>query len=306
MKQAYFLIGILVFAMLILLPTQVVSQTTCAAPTGLSTTNISQTGAYLYLTPTSTNAGTFNIQYHAGNTTTWTTVTHVTLPYALGNLTCGTTYEWQAQLVCPNTPAGTIAVSPWSVGGTFTTLACTPPPTCNAPTGLSATNISQTGAELHWNDVSGALSYIVYYKKANSASLAFTTVTSITNSIIINGLSGGTAYVWEVQAICSNSTSSTPASSVMSTAAVFLTSGPIIFPNPSNQLLNVVYYVESTTTTQIELRNNIGQLVYTMQKQNEIGSNDFTIVTSELSDGLYFLTVESNGTNTISKVLVKH
>ncbi|WP_333667263.1 T9SS type A sorting domain-containing protein, partial [Flavobacterium sp.] len=279
----------------------------CTTPTGLSATNVSQTGAYLYLNPTTSNVGTFNIRYHNGTTTAWTTLEHVTLPYQLGNLTCGTTYEWQAQLICPNTVAGTtLTVSPWSTGGTFTTLACPPPPTCNAPTELTTSTINQTSAVLHWSAVNGAISYIVYYKKANIPFVTSTAVTAATNMITINGLEGATAYVWQVRAICSNGTSTTVGSSALSTAAVFLTPGLIIYPNPSNQLINVRYWVENAETTQVELRNNYGQLVFSSHEANAKGTNEFTIDSSGLSDGLYFLTLRSSSSNVTSKVLVKH
>ena len=141
MKKSYYFTIFLVFAFQLLVPNQLNAQS-CLIPSGLSATNVSQTGASLYLTPTSSNTGTFNIRYHSANSTTLTTIEHVTLPYQLGNLACGTSYEWQAQLICPTT-AGTVpTVSDWSTGGTFTTLACPTPTPCNAPVGLSATNIS--------------------------------------------------------------------------------------------------------------------------------------------------------------------
>jgi hypothetical protein len=278
---------------------------TCNAPTGLSATNVSQTGATLYLNPTSSNTGLFNIRYHNGTTTTWTVLEHVTLPYQLGNLTCGTVYEWQAQLICPNSATNTNTVSPWSTAGVFTTLACTPPPTCNAPVDLTVNAIYQTGATLHWNAVSGAVSYIVYYKKANTF-IAYTTATTTTNMIAISGLSGGTAYIWQVQAVCSNGDSNTVVNSAMSTTGVFLTTGVIVYPNPANQWINVSYWVDSATTTLIVLRNSYGQVVYSIRKVNVKGTNELTINASGLSDGLYFLTLESNGAITTSKVLVKH
>ena len=53
MKKFYPLITLFVFALQLLVPTQLKAQ--CNTPIGLSATNMSQTGAYLYLTPTSTN-----------------------------------------------------------------------------------------------------------------------------------------------------------------------------------------------------------------------------------------------------------
>ena len=194
--------------------------TPCNAPTGLSTTNVSQNGAYLYLTLTSSNTGTFNIRYHGTNTTTWTYVEHVTLPYQLGNLACGTTYEWQAQLICPATAGTTaITVSPWSTAGTFTTLPCTTP-TCNPPTGLSATNVTQTGASLYLSPTSSNIgTFNIRYHGPNAN---WTTVEHVTLPYQLGNLACGTTYEWQAQLICSNSATGATVSP-WSTAGVFTT-----------------------------------------------------------------------------------
>src|SRR6476620_7567954 len=122
MKKIYFLIAIFMLAVPFSLNAQ------CSTPTGLSATNITNSGAYIYLNPTSTNVGVFNIRYHLSNTTNaWVILEHVALPYQLANLGCSSTYEWQAQQVCTS-PAGTTSVSDWSLFGTFTTSICTAPP----------------------------------------------------------------------------------------------------------------------------------------------------------------------------------
>ncbi|QBZ98721.1 fibronectin type III domain-containing protein [Flavobacterium sangjuense] len=274
----------------------------CNAPIGLSATNVSQTGAYLYLSPTSGNAGVFNIRYHAANATTWTAVEHVTLPYQLGNLTCGTTYEWQAQLICmdPLTGAPISTVSPWSVGGTFTTLPCTATG-CGVPTELRATNINQTSAVLHWNPVPGAVAYIVRYKRANNTALDFISVTSTTNSITLNNLTAGSNYIWQVQAVCSTTVAGLSAFSAMAT---FVTPSVTVFPNPANRYVNVSLWLPSPTKVYIVLRDSYGQAVYSFASLMSDGNNIIEIDTSSLSTGLYILTVQTEFYTTTKKVVV--
>ena len=301
MKKFYSLITVLVFALQLLVPTQLEAQ--CTTPMGLSVTNITANGAYLYLSPTSTNVGTFNIRYHTANSTVLTTVEHVTLPYQLGNLACGTTYEWQAQLICPTT-AGTIpTLSPWSAGGTFTTLACNTI-SCAVPTGLTTTDINQTSALLHWNAVSGAVAYVVRYKKGTSTTTEFTIVTSSSNTITLTGLTAGAYYIWQVQAVCSTTT--VGGMSVFSTLATFATPSVMTFPNPANEFVNVTFWLAKSSNTTIVLLDSYGHVVYSSVVLTQDGTNQFEINTSGLSTGLYFLTVRTNFYTITSKLVISH
>lgn len=71
---------------------------------------------------------------------------------------------------------------------------------CGTAASLSATSITQTSATLSWGAVSGATSYNVQYRVSPSGS--WTLTTSATNSKAISGLTAGTAYDFQVQAVC--------------------------------------------------------------------------------------------------------
>lgn len=110
-----------------------------------------------------------------------------------------------------------------ATGGARVSLAtsdgCTAPSgggtTCGTPSGLSSTSITTTSATVSWAAVSGASSYNIQYK-ASSAS-AWTTTTSTTTSKGLSGLTAGTVYNYQVQAVC------TGGSSAYSSAASFTT-----------------------------------------------------------------------------------
>ena len=188
--------------------TTVACTPTCIAPTGLTTTNISQAGAVLNWTPTTTVANSYNIQYHSATTTAWTTVSNVSMPYQLGNLACGTGYEWQVQQICSSATAnGNIIVSPWSTGSTFTTTACTPP-TCNAPAGLTATNVSQTGAYLYLTPTStNTGTFNIQYHI--SGTTTWTTINNVALPHQLSNLTCGTVYEWQAQLVCANNSTGT-------------------------------------------------------------------------------------------------
>lgn len=164
---------------------------TCGTPTGLNASGISSSAATLNWTAVN-GAGSYTIQYKTSAAATWTTTTSSTTSKALSGLSAGTVYQYQVQAVCAS------GSSPYSAVASFTTTAAG---SCGTPSGLSATGITTTGATLNWAAVAGASSYNVQYKA--SAAASWTSTTSATNSKAITGLTAGTAYQFQVQAICS-------------------------------------------------------------------------------------------------------
>ncbi|HSD13732.1 MAG TPA: fibronectin type III domain-containing protein [Flavobacterium sp.] len=275
--------------------------TTCAAPTNLTATNISPNGAVLHFGTTATD-GRYNIRYHGPNSTNWITVNNVTVPFQLGNLTCHTTYEWQAQKICGSSTNGAVVLSPWSLGAVFTTTAC-PTPACPVPTNLSATNITQNGALLHWSAITGVTAYIVRYKPAYSDA-PFTTVTSTTNSIQISNLNVGAIYTWQVSAVCANGTTVAP---YWSQESRFMTRSQLLaYPNPGNGTVSISFSSDRMAPVQVKLMDLYGKEIIVEKRDAVEGGNVFNINTSEVSDGLYFIGIYSDDVLTTTKVVIKH
>lgn len=165
----------------------------CSAPTNLTTSNITQTGATLNWGAVSGATG-YTVQYKTSAASTWTTVNATTASTTISGLTAATNYVWQVKANCS---------TGYSSQGSFTTAATSG---CAAPTNLTSTSITQTGATLNWSAVSGATSYTLQYKTSTAST--WTTVTSSTNSRTVTGLMAGTTYVWQVKASCSTGYSS--------------------------------------------------------------------------------------------------
>jgi hypothetical protein len=99
-----------------------------------------------------------------------------------------------------------------SVGAIIGIKPLVPAVTCAAVNGLSSNSITSTGATLTWAPVSGATNtYNVKYKPTTSST--WTTVTSNTTSKTITGLTPGTSYHFQVQRVCSGTSSSNYSSS---------------------------------------------------------------------------------------------
>ncbi len=100
----------------------------------------------------------------------------------------------------------------------LSSLGCSAPGgggTCAVPTGLASSSVTATSATVSWGAVSGAVSYNLQYKTA--AATTWTTVSVTGTSANLTGLTASTTYNYQVQTVCSGS------SSTYSTAASFTT-----------------------------------------------------------------------------------
>ncbi len=163
--------------------------TSSAAPTSLSATNITQTGATLNWTATP-GAVNYTVQYKLATASTWTSAgTTTSTTKAISGLTAANNYVWTVRSDC----------SSFAANASFTTSGVA---ACNAPASLTTTNITQTGATLNWAATPGAANYTVQYKLASAATWTTAGTTTSTNTSI-SGLTAANNYVWTVKADCS-------------------------------------------------------------------------------------------------------
>lgn len=87
---------------------------------------------------------------------------------------------------------------------------------CGTPSGLGATNITQTSATLNWTAVSGATGYNIQYRAVGSSS--WNPGVSSTNSYALTGLTASTSYEFQVQAVCGETSGNYSATSTFTTA----------------------------------------------------------------------------------------
>lgn len=164
------------------------SGTSCSAPVGLSATNITSSSA-LVLWNSVQNATQYTVQYRIGSTGSWVTAGNTSgTSLSLTGLANGTTYQWHVKANC----------SDYSTNGSFTTTSGS----CNAPTGLTTSSITNSSAVLSWGAVSGASNYTIQFKLASSNT--WSTLATITGTTIsVTGLTSATTYNWKVKASCS-------------------------------------------------------------------------------------------------------
>ena len=182
----------------------------CNVTASLTTASITSSSATLSWAAVS-GAASYNVQYRVVGATSWIAGSSSTTSLALSGLSASTNYEFQVQTVCSGTSS-----SAFSGSGTFSTTAVA---ACNVPGSLSAASITSGSATLNWGAVSGAASYNVQYRIVGATSWIATT--STTNSKAISGLTASSNYEFQVQTVCSGTSSSAfSASGTFTTSAV--------------------------------------------------------------------------------------
>ncbi len=178
-----------------------------------------------------TNQGTDQSPNNAacGTTTTGTWTTSFTVP-------SGSTLKFRAYGFNASATGGTLQVLNLLINGTVTATTGG----CGTPSTLSATAITTTSATLSWSVVTGATSYNVRYRV--SGTTTWTTTSSATTSASISGLTPGTIYEYQIQAICSSGAGSYTASSYFTTTATSTTASSgkiaIYFNTPVNNAVS--------------------------------------------------------------------
>lgn len=264
----------------------------CATPTALAATNITETSADLGWTGTATS---FNVRYRTVGAATWTSTTASTTTSALTLLTPNTQYEFQVQAVCSATAGDT---SYWATAVTFTTLAT---PTCPDPTALVVSAINAAGASLSWTNGGTETAWNIRYKKSTDAT--YTNVNNTTTKpYVLTSLLANSAYVWSVQAICSGTLNSGwPTDNTFSTTVGV----------ENNALINITVY---SNNNQINVINNDNTLIkevfiYDMLGQQvgfyAINSIENILINTNVTVGNYVIKVITEKQVITKKLLVK-
>ena len=113
-------------------------------------------------------------------------------PVTLGGFSAGLTYNVAVRAIC-----GAIMLEgDWSDTITFTTA------TCPDVTGFTTSNVTANSVTLSWNPDPMAQSWTIEYGYAGFIQGQGYTVTSTTNSYVVNGLEDETEYDFHIKAVC--------------------------------------------------------------------------------------------------------
>jgi len=192
----------------------------CNIPTGMTTTNITQTSATASWTAVS-GAVNYTLQWRKIGDVTWSSTTLTGTSQSIMGLTANTSYEWQVRTNCAGNN------SAYTASTNFTTLL----PPCNVPTGMTTTSITQTSAIASWTAVSGAVNYTLQWKKVSDVTWSSTTLAGTSQGI--TGLTANTSYEWQVRTNCAGNNSAFTASTNFTTLIVCNTPSSLSTTNVS-------------------------------------------------------------------------
>ncbi len=182
---------------------------------------------------------------------------------------------------------------------TFTTEA--QQQTCPAPTNVTASNITETTADISWTQPDNtANSWDVLYKE--SAASSWNTATTSNNPYTLTGLTANTSYDVQVIAHCTNGMTSDPSATITLTTTGIndytLDNTVTVYPNPTTGLIQIEngeWRMEN-----VEVYDAYGKLLNTMIVNDHTVNLDL----SGYAKGTYFVRVTTEK-GVVTKRVVK-
>ncbi|MCZ2355235.1 MAG: fibronectin type III domain-containing protein [Bacteroidia bacterium] len=269
----------------------------CPVPNHLVASSIGSDTAVLSWT-TVIPSDTFAVMYREVGTNPWTIrlmynpSNSLNVSHTIADLQPGITYQWRVRTSCDD------VMYNYTNAEFFTTNAG-----CRMPYSLNNTGITQTGATLNWNHPGADTFYIAYRMVGNPTwSYAY----SATNSYSLGGLSIATSYQWRVRAKCSGYPLTNFASAI-----IFTTNSPktlnipaaTVYPNPTSNAVVLNFQASSENYT-IQVRDNLGRTVRTLNGQANLGNNTVEM-NLEQPAGIYFIEIQAGSTPQNIKVVVQ-
>ncbi len=189
----------------------------CGDATGLTSSAIGSNTATVSWTAVA-GASSYAVDYKLNSTSTWTSFsTAQTAASAnLTGLNQGSLYDWRVKATCASGSGNFVAAQ-------FTT---TVPFVCAAPSGLTSSAITSSGATVSWTAVSGAASYAVDYKLNTDATWTSAATATTSTSVAISGLTASALYDYRVSTNCGTNGASGFAAAQFTTTAPFVCAAP--------------------------------------------------------------------------------
>ncbi len=249
-----------------------------AAPTGLTTSGITQTAITLSWTK-STGATAYKVQVDSGTVTTLGDVA----THTFSGLSAGTSY--------------TLKISASNSGGDSTAAtvsASTLPNAPAAPTGLTTSGITQTAITLSWTKSAGATGYKVQVDSGTVATLGDVATHTF------SGLSAGTSYTLKV--IASNSGGDSTAATVSASTQAALPNAPAaptgLSTSGITQTAITLSWTKSAGATGYKLQVDSG----TVATLGDVATYEFTGLSANTGYTLKVIASNSGGDSTAATV----
>lgn len=259
--------------------------TTCAVPTGLTTSALTSTSVTLNWA--SSGATSYNVRIKASTTSTWSNFTATSNSLSLTGLTAGTTYQYEVASVCSGTTSAFSAtysfMAPTSTGGTTGgTLTV----------GTGSTGITQAPYGTYYMDQ--RVQYIVtkaeltaagYTSGSSLSSLAFYVTTA--QSQLMNGytikIAHTTASAFSTTSYLAGSNTTTTFTGNIATVAnswnTHNFSTPFVYNGTSNLLIDICFNNSAYTQNSTVLGTSLSAY-RSLYKQQDVASGGICTATT--------------------------
>ncbi|MBC8047772.1 MAG: DUF4331 family protein [Fimbriimonadaceae bacterium] len=176
---------------------------------------------------------------------------------------------------------------------------------CTAPSGLSATSITDVSATISWIPTPSAGFYNVIYKTAGGIPVS---VTATVPGVALTGLTPCTNYLYKVVTKCGGN-------KISSGWFMFSTSGEDcrlgvatesvlgLFPNPAKDVININYFTNTENSVNMRIIDVTGKEHMNTSYSASNGINNFQIDVSALKAGVYYVQIK-NGENEVTDKFV--
>lgn len=263
----------------------------CAAPIGVTASNIGYTTVTLTWIPAAPDQTLFDVHVSGINHDSIYSVGAATL--TLDNLTSDVEYSVEVRAVC--SPQ---SHSEWTPVHTFRTSKC------NEITGLTVTTVTATTATLTWNAASSnAVRYEVEYGEAGFREGYGTTVRSDGTTVTLSELLEENSYDAYVRVYCTETIFSNWSEKVSFTTTTegideAAAARIALYPNPASSLVTLTGIDGEATVTVVDMN---GRAVASFA----ICDSELEFDVSSLSSGAYFVRITSQRVSAIRKLIVR-
>ena len=311
--------------------------TTCNAPTGLTVGTVGTSSAALSWTAVS-GATSYSVQYKLSSSATWTTTTSATNSITLSGLSSSSVYNWQVSTTCSG------GSSAYTAGTNFTTGAVsgcsdtwesnnTSTTAKTISTNTDITGLISSATDYDWFKFTTTspntkvkvtltnlpLDYDIRLYNSGLSLLATSQNGGTTSESIIRNVTTATTYyvrVYGYNGAFSTTSCYTLRASVSSTnfrtmedvtleEATSEVNELMLFPNPTNGEVNVIFNSSVTEEASVRIFDMVGKTVLTQNVALNQDNNKFSFDLSNMTKGIYFLELNTSAGRIVKKIVLE-
>jgi hypothetical protein len=232
----------------------------------------------------------YQVKYRLKGTTSWITSGTTNTQKSISNLNDKKYYQYKIRAQCTD--------GSWS---DYTSIELFYTSTCDVPTGIASIYLDETRMRIRWDNNPDEIKAKVRYREVGTPTWYTQNSGDGNNYIYINALTSEAIYQYRVRSNCDGNDWSAYSASYFHDLSGTgqrgmseLSSGISLYPNPSNEVLNLEFSTTNASEINITISDNLGKEVLSMNNTYQEGTQRETLDISRLTAGYYFVSVYSN------------